>query len=108
MMRLFRNRSHGTEKEMPSSRGNFTLIELLVVIAVLAVLTALLLPALSSAKETARLISCSNNLRALGLGEGARVVLLQVSARKRVYYVRTGSTVVALGAETAGMIGVRA
>ena len=67
MMRLFRNRSHGTEKEMPSSRGNLTLIELLVVIAVLAVLTALLLPALSSAKETARLISCSNNLRALGL-----------------------------------------
>ena len=41
----------------------------------------------------------AERLRALGLGEGAR---------KRVYYVRTGSTVVALGAETAGMIGVRA
>lgn len=50
----------------------------------------------------------AERLRALGLGEGARIVLLQVSARKRVYYVRTGSTVVALGAETAGMIGVRA
>lgn len=50
----------------------------------------------------------AERLRALGLGEGASIVLLQVSARKRVYYVRTGSTVVALGAETAGMIGVRA
>ncbi len=63
---------------------NFTLIELLVVIAIIAILASMLMPALSKARERAKLTSCMTNLKQCGL------VLIQYANDFDAYFPNSG------------------
>ncbi len=75
---MFRPQDHSRPRHLSAIPAGFTLVELLVVITIIGILIALLLPAVQSARESARRVQCANNVKQLSLG-----ILDYESANKR-------------------------
>ncbi|QJW99276.1 DUF1559 family PulG-like putative transporter [Frigoriglobus tundricola] len=75
----------------PRTRRGFTLIELLTVIAIISILVSLLLPAVQRAREVANRLSCSSNMRQLGIAMASYETTFRIYPGSGVYWDSSGN-----------------